>query len=51
MIEHLERWFNFGLTLPSDGGEWLKEKLRAMAPEAKEDLVREMTASHDAFYM
>jgi len=51
MIEHLEQWFKFGLTLPTKGGEWLKEKLRAMAPDAKEDLVKEMMSPHDAFYM
>ena len=51
MLEHLERWFEFGLTVPTDGGEWLREKLEAIAPAVKEDLVKEMTASHDAFYM
>ena len=51
VIEHLERWFGFGLTVPTNGGEWLREKLDAMAPTVKEDLVKERTASHDAFYM
>lgn len=51
MIEHLEQWFKFGLTLPTNGGEWLKQKLKELAPETKDDLVKEMTASHDAFYM
>ena len=51
VIEHLEQWFGFGLTVPTNGGDWLREKLDAMAPSVKEDLVKEMTASHDAFYM
>lgn len=51
MIEHLEQWFGFGLTVPTNGNEWLKDKLKAIAPETEEDLVGEMTASHDAFYM
>ena len=25
VIEHLERWFGFGLTVPTNGGEWLRE--------------------------
>jgi len=51
MLEHLNRWFDFGFDLPSDGSFWLKERLEAMAPAHREDLVKEMTASHDAFYM
>ncbi len=51
IIEHLDRWFSFGLTIPAGGGEWLRERLKAMAPETQEDLVAEMTATHDAFYM
>ena len=51
LIEHLERWFGFGLTVPTNGSEWLRERLEARAPTVKSDLVKEMTASHDAFYM
>lgn len=51
MVEHLERWFAFGLQIPTDGGEWLKAELKKRAPSVAEDLVKEMTASHDAFYM
>lgn len=51
MIEHLEQWFGFGLTVPTNGNEWLRDKLKAIAPETEDDLVGEMTASHDAFYM
>lgn len=51
LIEHLERWFGFGLTVPTNGSEWLRERLEARAPTMKSDLVKEMTASHDAFYM
>ncbi len=51
MIEHLEQWFSLGLTVPTNGDEWLRDKLKAIAPSIKEDLVGEMTASHDAFYM
>ena len=28
MIEHLEQWFGFGLTVPTNGDEWLRDKLR-----------------------
>ena len=51
MIEHLERWFSFGLTIPTHGGQWLRDRLKSLAPERSEDLVKEMTATHDAFYM
>ena len=51
LIEHLERWFTFGLTVPKDGDAWLRQRLEALAPAVKDDLVKEMTASHDAFYM
>ena len=51
MIEHLEQWFGFGLTVPTNGNEWLRDKLKAIAPKTEDDLVGEMTASHDAFYM
>ena len=51
LIEHLEQWFNFGLTVPKDGDAWLRQRLEALAPKVKDDLVKEMTASHDAFYM
>ena len=51
MIEHLEQWFGFGLTVPTNGDEWLRDKLMAIAPDSKDDLVGEMTSSHDAFYM
>jgi proteasome assembly chaperone (PAC2) family protein len=51
IIEHLERWFGYGLTVPTNGGDWLRERLESMAPSEKDDLVKEMTASHDAFYM
>lgn len=51
MVEHLNQWFGYGLNAPTKGDEWLVEKLNAMAPKVREDLVGEMTASHDAFYM
>ena len=51
MIEHLEQWFGFGLTVPTNGDEWLRDKLMAIAPDSKDDLVGEMTSLHDAFYM
>jgi proteasome assembly chaperone (PAC2) family protein len=51
IIEHLERWFEFGLTIPQGGGEWLRDRLKAIAPDSQDDLIAEMSASHDAFYM
>jgi proteasome assembly chaperone (PAC2) family protein len=51
VVEHLERWFSFGLRIPTGGGEWLKEELKKRAPASNDDLVKELTASHDAFYM
>ena len=50
-LERLNEWFDLGLTLPNDGSDWLKERLNALAPGPKEDLVKELTSSHDAFYM
>ncbi len=51
IIEHLDRWFDLGLKLPEHGGAWLRERLEKMAPESTEDLVKELTSSHDASYM
>ena len=31
LIEHLEDWFNFGLTVPKDGDAWLRQRLEALA--------------------
>ncbi len=51
MIEQIDDWFKLSLTLPKEGNEWLKKKLEAIAPSTTENLVGELTASHDAFYM
>ena len=51
IIEHLDRWFDLRLKLPENGGSWLRERLAVMAPETTEDLVKELTANHDASYM
>jgi proteasome assembly chaperone (PAC2) family protein len=51
IIEHLDRWFSLGLKLPDDGSAWLIERLTEMAPASTEDLVKELTATHDASYM
>lgn len=50
-LEHLEQWFNLGLKVPMQESKWLKEKLLQMAPSNPENLVAELTSSHDAFYM
>ena len=51
MLEHLEHWFGFGLKQPADGGDWLKDRLSAIAPTKSDDFVKELTSSHDAFYV
>ena len=51
MIEHLDRWFSFGLNIPNTGNDWLKHRLEEIAPKKKIDLLAEMSSSHDAFYM
>ena len=51
MIERIDDWFNLCLTLPEEGNEWLKKKLASIAPTNTENLVGELTGSHDAFYM
>ncbi|MCH1540057.1 MAG: PAC2 family protein [Candidatus Poseidonia sp.] len=51
LIEHLNRWYNLGLSVPNEGNEWLKRRLENIAPSKGEDLVAELSASHDAFYM
>lgn len=51
MIERIDDWFNLCLTLPKEGNEWLKKKLASIAPTNTENLVGELTGSHDAFYM
>jgi len=50
-LEHLNRWFELGMAVPEDRATWLKERLNDMAPNPQQDMVGELTAPHDAFYM
>ena len=50
-LEHLNRWFELGMAVPEDRSSWLKERLNDLAPKPQHDMVGELTAQHDAFYM
>ena len=51
LLLSLDKWFNLDLVIPDDANQKLIEKLKDLSPESKDDLVSELTKSHDAFYM
>ena len=51
LLLSLDKWFNLELVIPDDANQKLIEKLKDLSPESKDDLVSELTKTHDAFYM
>lgn len=51
LLLSLDKWFKLDLVIPDDASQKLIEKLKDLSPESKDDLVSELTRSHDAFYM
>ena len=51
LLRSIDEWFGLNLVIPKDANEKLFEKLKQISPRRQDDLVSELTQSHDAFYM
>ena len=51
LLHSIDEWFGLNLVIPKDANEKLFEKLKQISPQKQDDLVSELTQSHDAFYM
>ena len=51
LLKSIDKWFGLKLLIPNDANEKLIEKLKQISPNNQEDLVSEITQTHDAFYM
>ena len=51
LLKSIDKWFGLKLLIPNDANEKLIEKLKQISPNSQEDLVSEITQTHDAFYM
>jgi len=51
LLQAVNQWFNLGFQIPENDHSWIRERLEVMAPVERDDLVAEMTNSHDGFYM
>ena len=51
LLRSIDEWFGLNLVIPKDANEKLFEKLKQISPQRQDDLVSELTQSHDAFYM
>ena len=51
LLKSIDKWFGLKLLIPNDANEKLIDKLKQISPNNQEDLVSEITQTHDAFYM
>ncbi len=51
LLKSIDKWFGLKLLIPNDANQKLIEKLKQISPNSHEDLVSEITQTHDAFYM
>ena len=51
LLKSIDKWFGLKLLIPNDANEKLIDKLKQISPNSQEDLVSEITQTHDAFYM
>ena len=51
LLSSIDEWFGLELIIPKDANEKLVEKLKQISPQKQDDLVSELTQTHDAFYM
>ena len=51
LLKSIDKWFGLKLLIPNDANQKLIEKLKQISPNSQEDLVSEITQTHDAFYM
>ena len=51
LLTSIDHWFGLNLVIPKDANKKLIEKLKEISPSNRDDLVAELTQTHDAFYM
>ena len=51
LLTSIDQWFRLNLVIPKDANKKLIEKLKEISPSNQDDLVAELTQTHDAFYM
>ena len=51
LLSSIDQWFGLNLVIPKDANKKLIEKLKEISPSNQDDLVAELTQTHDAFYM
>ena len=51
LLTSIDHWFGLNLVIPKDANKKLIEKLKEISPSNQDDLVAELTQTHDAFYM
>lgn len=51
LLSSIDEWFGLELIIPKDANEKLVEKLKQISPQKQDDLISELTQTHDAFYM
>jgi len=51
LLTSIDQWFGLNLVIPKDANKKLIEKLKEISPSNRDDLVAELTQTHDAFYM
>ena len=51
LLSSIDKWFGLNLVIPKDANDKLVEKLKQISPQKQDDLVSELTQTHDAFYM
>ena len=51
LLSSIDEWFGLELVIPKDANEKLVEKLKQISPQKQDDLVSQLTQTHDAFYM
>ena len=51
LLKSIDKWFGLKLLIPNDANQKLIDKLKQISPNSQEDLVSEITQTHDAFYM
>ena len=51
LLNSIDLWYGLNLVIPQDANKKLVEKLKQISPQHNDDLVAELTQTHDAFYM
>ena len=51
LLNSIDIWYGLNLVIPQDASKKLVEKLKQLSPRHDDDLVAELSQTHDAFYM